>query len=682
MSRKLSILLAACAVSMASTSQLVLAETPLIPRDVLFGNPEKVQLRISPDGKYLSYLAPVDGVLNVFVAPSDDISKARPVTSDTKRGIQMHAWTYSPGVLVYTQDQDGNENDQVYAVDVTSDETRNLVNNPAVKAQLSGTSPEFPDEILIGFNDRAPQFHDLYRVNLKTGERKLVMKNPGMIEGGFVAGFLSDDHFNVRLAFTMHMDASAQMYKPDAEGKWEKLGAPIAGEDSLTTGPAGFDKSGDILYMIDSRNRDTAGLFAINLKDNTTSLIAENARADVGGIVADPIHYKIQAVSFEYQREEYQVIDPAIKADFEILSRLGDGEFQVTSRTLDDQKWTVALIDDDGPVKYYLYDRILKKPQFMFVNRTDLENQPLVPMHPVIIKSRDGLDLVSYLTLPKEADPDGDGKADKTVPLVLNVHGGPWARDSWGLNPEHQWLANRGYAVLSVNYRGSTGFGKNFLNKANREWAGKMHDDLLDSVQWAIDHGVTTKDKVAIYGGSYGGYATLVGLTFTPDTFACGVDIVGPSSLITLLENAPPYWQPFMPSMIQRVGDPNTQEGKSFLDSRSPITRVDAITKPLLIGQGANDPRVTQDQADMIVKKMNEKDIPVTYVLYPDEGHGFARPENSLSFYAVAEAFLAKHLGGRFEPVGNDFKGSSITVPTDTADLPGLSEALKTVKPE
>ncbi|HQY88577.1 MAG TPA: S9 family peptidase, partial [Tepidisphaeraceae bacterium] len=674
---------AASAVSIASLSQLARAETPLIPRDVLFGNPEKVQLRISPDGKFLSYIAPVDGVLNVFVAPADDISKAKPVTTDTKRGIHMHAWTYSSGILVFTQDQDGDENNQVFAVNVSSGETKNLVNNPAVQAQLSGTSPEFPDEILIGFNDEKPQFHDLYRVNLKTGERQLVMKNPGMIDGGFVGGFLPDDHFKVRLALTFRMDASAQMYKPGAnDGQWEKLGEPIAGEDSLSTAPAGFDKSGDVLYMIDSRNRDTAGLFAVNLKDNTTSLIAENAKADVGGIVEDPVNHKIQAVNFEYDREEYQIIDPSIQGDFDYLATLGDGEFQVTSRTLDDKKWTVALIDDNGPVKYFLYDRAAKNAQFMFVNRTDLNDQPLVAMNPVIIKSRDGLDLVSYLTLPKEADPDGDGKANKAVPLVLNVHGGPWARDSWGFNPEHQWLANRGYAVLSVNYRGSTGFGKNFLNKANKEWAGKMHDDLLDSIQWAVDHGVTTKDKVAIYGGSYGGYATLVGLTFTPDVFACGVDIVGPSSLVTLMQNAPPYWQSFMPSLKQRVGDHETPEGKSFLDSRSPLTHVDAITKPLLIGQGANDPRVTQDQADMIVNKMNEKKIPVTYVLFPDEGHGFARPENSLSFYAVAEAFLSKHLGGRFEPVGDDFKGSSIQVPTDTADLPGLADALETVKPE
>jgi dipeptidyl aminopeptidase/acylaminoacyl peptidase len=353
-----------------------------------------------------------------------------------------------------------------------------------------------------------------------------------------------------------------------------------------------------------------------------------------------------------------------------------DGELIVTSRTLDDKQWTVAFMLDDGPVKYYRYDRENQKANFLFNNRDDLEGYPLVEMHAPIIEARDGKKLVSYLTLPPGSDPDGDGKPDKPVPMVLNVHGGPWARDTWGFDAEHQWLANRGYAVLSVNYRGSTGFGKSFVNAANAEWAGKMHDDLIDAVKWAVDQGIAEKDKVAIMGGSYGGYATLVGMTFTPDVFACGVDIVGPSSLVTLLQHIPPYWATFMPVMKIRVGDVDTEEGRQKLLERSPLRLVEKISKPLLIGQGANDPRVTQLEADQIVEAMQKKHIPVTYVLYPDEGHGFALEQNRMSFNAVAEAFLAKNLGGRFEPVGDDFEGSSIHIPTGADQVPGVADAL------
>jgi dipeptidyl aminopeptidase/acylaminoacyl peptidase len=298
-------------------------------------------------------------------------------------------------------------------------------------------------------------------------------------------------------------------------------------------------------------------------------------------------------------------------------------------------------------------------------------------MHPVVITARDGLKLVCYLSLPPNTDADGDGKPSTPLPMVLDVHGGPWARESWGFSGETQWLCNRGYAVLSVNFRGSTGFGKEFVNAGNKEWAGKMHEDLLDAVDWAVAGGVAQKDKVAISGGSYGGYATLVGVTFTPDVFACGIDVVGPSNILTLLATIPPYWASGIQMFKDRVGDFTTEEGKKFLTERSPLTHVAKIKKPLLIGQGANDPRVKQSEADQIVKAMQEKKIPVTYVLYPDEGHGFARPQNRLSFNAVTEAFLAQYLGGRYQPIGKDFEGSTITVPEGAAGVPGLAEALK-----
>jgi dipeptidyl aminopeptidase/acylaminoacyl peptidase len=300
-------------------------------------------------------------------------------------------------------------------------------------------------------------------------------------------------------------------------------------------------------------------------------------------------------------------------------------------------------------------------------------------MRPLEIHTRDGLTLVAYLTLPQSAGADDGGaghRPAKPLPMVLDVHGGPWARDSYGFNAEHQWLANRGYAVLSVNYRGSTGFGKSFINAGDHQWAGNMHNDLLDAVDWAVQEKIAIADKVAIYGGSYGGYAALVGLTFTPDRFACGVDIVGPSSLATLIGSIPPYWKAFLEDMTRRIGDPRTEDGRKLLEARSPLTFVDRIARPLLIAQGANDPRVKRAESDQIVAAMKKKQLPVTYVLYPDEGHGFARPQNRLAFYAIAEGFLSKYAGGRFEPIGNDFDGSSLSVVEGATVVPGLPEAL------
>ena len=660
-------------------------EVPLIPRDVLFGNPQRAQARLSPDGKWLSFLAPVDGVMNVWVGPADDFNKAVAVTDDTVRGIRSHGWAYNSQFIVYTQDKAGDENWHVYATDVETRETKDLTPIAGVNARLSGASERFPDDILVGLNDREPRLHDIWQVNLLTGERTLVQENPG------VAGFVTDDDYQVRLAVNFTPSAGQVWLAPKGEAgdkgyqDWEPM-EEFTAEDATTSGPAGYDKTGRVMYFEDSRGRDTAGLFSRNLDTGEQQLVAEDARADVGGILSHPTEKTIQAVSFTYSRREWKILDEAIRADVEFLSQygeeqLGGAEFQVTSRTLDDTKWTVAYILDNGPIKFYRYQRddrdgVQRDLQYLFSSRDDLDEYPLVKMHTPVIKSRDGLNLVSYLSLPPESDADGDGVPDKPVPLVLDVHGGPWARDGWGYNPYHQWLANRGYAVLNVNFRGSTGFGKAFLNAGNGEWAGKMHDDLLDAVDWAVEQGIAQRDKVCIMGGSYGGYATLVGMTYTPTVFACGVDIVGPSSLVTLLQNIPPYWAPMMPMMTLRVGDVSTKEGREGLLAKSPLTFVDKIERPLLIGQGANDPRVTQLEADQIVRAMQEKGIPVTYALYPDEGHGFARPENRTSFNAVTEAFLAQHLGGRYEAIGDDFQGSSLHVPAGADGVPGLDDAL------
>ncbi len=346
------------------------------------------------------------------------------------------------------------------------------------------------------------------------------------------------------------------------------------------------------------------------------------------------------------------------------------------SQTRSNRIWLVGNDPITSPGRVMVYDRDAKSVKELYVSRPALAGAPLPVVCPVEIKSRDGLTLVSYLTLPVGSDADGDCRPDKPLPMVLNVHGGPWGRDTYGFDPQSTWFANRGYASLQVNFRGSTGFGKDFVNKADKEWGRKMHDDLIDGVDWAIKNGIAQRDKIAIYGGSYGGYAVLWGATNTPDRFACSVAIVAPSNLNTLLASIPPYWESLKEQMFRRVGDPRTDEGKALLKERSPLTYVQKIAKPLLIGQGANDPRVKVAEADQIVTAMQAKKIPVTYVLYPDEGNGFARPANRTSFYAVSEGFLSQCLGGRFEAVGNDFKGSSIQVPTGADIVPGLNEAL------
>ena len=648
-----------------------IAGTELIARDALFGNPERANVQISPDGKYLSWVAAVDGVLNVWVAPADNPSQARAVTQDKARGIRSYFWSYQPDTLLYLRDSGGDEDFHLYAVDLKTGQAKDLTPFPKTTAQVAGVSPKHPGTILVGMNDRDAQWHDIYKVDLASGDRTLLEKNDAQI-----AGYIADADYTLKYAQRSRPDGGADVLRRGANGAWEKFD-DIPFEDVLTTSPGGLTLDGKTLYFTDSRGRNTAALFAIDVASGKRSLVLEDARADVGGTLADPATGKVQAVSVDYLRDEWKVVDPAIRADLEKLEAIGPGDVSVNTRTLDDKTWIVAYSAAEAPLVYYRYDRGTGTLTKLFSARPKLEGKPLVPQWPVEIASRDNKTLVSYLTLPRSADANNDGKADAPVPLVLLVHGGPWARDSYGYGGYNQWLANRGYAVLSVNFRGSTGFGKDFTNAGNGEWAGKMHDDLIDAVQWAVKQGVTTQDQVAIMGGSYGGYATLAGLTFTPDAFACGVDIVGPSNLNTLLSTVPPYWASFFEQLAKRMGDPRTDAGKKWLTERSPLTRADQIKKPLLIGQGANDPRVKQAESDQIVKAMQAKNIPVTYVLFPDEGHGFARPENNKAFNAVTEGFLAQCLGGRAEPIGKDFTGSSISVPVGADGVPGLAEALK-----
>jgi dipeptidyl aminopeptidase/acylaminoacyl peptidase len=645
------------------------AGTPVIPRSALFGNPEKTQGRVSPDGRYISFIAPRDGVLNVWLAERGKLDDAKPITNDQKRGIRQHFWAYDNKHVLFLQDEGGDENFHLYSVDVVSGAQKDLSPIKGVRAELFGLSWKKPGKVAVGMNDRAPEWHDVYEVDIATGTRTLVEKNTQEF-----GGYDFDLDLKPRLATKQGADGNEVFRKVGA--KWVSL-FKYGQEDSLTTGTLGIEAAGTTALLQSSVGRDKAALVRVELASGKQTVLGSDEQADVETVWLNPRTSAPQAYTVNYLKPEIKVLDKSVQKDVATLEKaLGDG-YSVTNRTLDDSLWTVVTDDAQAPAIAYLYDRKAGTVTKLFEQRPALAGAGLVPMQSLEIKARDGLTLVSYLSLPPGSDQNGDGRPDSPVPMVLNVHGGPWGRDTYGFNNAHQWLANRGYAVLSVNFRSSTGFGKSFVNAGDKEWAAKMHDDLLDSVKWAIDEKITTADKVAIYGGSYGGYATLVGLTFTPDTFACGVDIVGPSNLNTLLASIPAYWKSFFEDLARRVGDPRTEDGKKLLAERSPLTHAGDIKKPLLIGQGANDPRVKQAESDQIVNAMKSKNIPVTYVLFPDEGHGFARPNNRTAFYAVAEGFLSQCLGGRYEPIGNDFKGSSIQVLEGAQNVPGLADSLK-----
>ncbi|MHC4081718.1 MAG: S9 family peptidase, partial [Planctomycetota bacterium] len=515
-------------------------DTPLIPREILFGNPSKASPRLSPDGSKLSFLAPVNGVLNVWVGPVNDPDIAQPVTHDTGRGIRSYLWAYTGRHVLYLQDVGGDENWRLFCVDIDSGRETPLTPETAtapgadkpheVSARIQRVSYKYPRDVVIGLNDRDPRYHDLYVCNIDTGELVQLMENEGFL------GFHTDDDFNVRFAMRLTPDGGNEILRSTEDGEWEPF-TKFAMEDLFTTGIIDFDKTGESVYMVDSRGRDTAALTSVNIETGATKTLAKDRDADIsGGVLMHPTEKTVHAVSSTYKRKDWQEVDKSVKGDFKYLRRLVDGELSILSQTLDDTQWIVAYEVDDGPVQYYRYDRSGQSAHFLFTDRPELHGLPLAKMHTEVIKSRDRQNLISYYTLPVSCDPRGKGKPNKPQPLVVWVHGGPWWRDFWGFDPVHQWLANRGYAVLSVNFRGSTGFGKKFINASNKEWGGKMQEDLLDAVAWAVKKRIADPERVAIMGGSYGGYATLVGLTFTPDTFACGVDIVGPSNLVTFLQ--------------------------------------------------------------------------------------------------------------------------------------------------
>jgi dipeptidyl aminopeptidase/acylaminoacyl peptidase len=642
----------------------------LIPRAALFGNPTRAAGQISPDGQWLSWLAPKDGVLNIWLAPASDPQAARAVTQAVERPIRQYFWSPDASAVMYIQDKGGDENYLLYRVDVTTGAETTLTPFENTRVQLVGASTTRKDKLLLGLNNRDPQWHDIHLLDLTTGELKLVLENNAY------AGFEADDTLTLRMAMQQNEAGGTDYFRVVDNVVEPDPFETSAMEDALTTSPAGYTSDGATLYWIDSRGRNTAALFAQDTAMGERRLIAEDGRADIVSTLRHPVTGVVEAYAVNYLTRSWIAIDPAIADALAWLSERLEGEFSVQSRTDDDSVWIIANDPLTKPVRTFIFDRVTQTLIPFYVSRPELEGAPLQPMHPLEIASRDGLTLPCYLTLPPGSDPNGDGKPAAPVPMVLLVHGGPWARDTYGFNGVHQLLANRGYGVLSVNFRGSTGFGKAFLNAANKQWGLTMHDDLIDAVDWAVANGIAAREKVAIMGGSYGGYATLAGLTFTPDVFACGVDIVGPSNLETLLETIPPYWAPLVKTFHERMGDPRTEEGRALLRAASPLYKADKIIKPLLIAQGANDPRVKQSESDQIVGAMKAAGIPVTYVLYPDEGHGFARPENNIAFYAIAENFLAECMGGRAEPLGDALAPASAQIVDGAEHVKGLEAAL------
>ena len=643
---------------------------PLIERSRLFGNPSKVGGRISPDGQWLSWIAPRDGVLNVWVAPVADPAQGKPLTAEKQRPIRATFWSPDSKTVLYINDKGGDENFLLYGVEVASGTLKNYTPFEKTRVQIVAISTKVKDRILVGLNNRDARWHDVHSLDLASGKLSLVLKNDSY------GGFEADDTLTLRVAQKSRADGGSDYFRLKAGVAEATPFVAVGLEDSQTTQPQQIAADGQTMYWTDSRGRDKAALVALNLATGATTVVAQDARADIGSALYDPQTGVAQAYAVDYLKSEYVGLDAAMQTDLKRLQAATPGQFSITSRSEDNNRWIVAMDPVTAPSSTWLYDRRAQRLSKLYVSRPEMEGAPLVPMQPLEIKSRDGLTLVSYLTLPQAADPTGSGKATQPVPMVLFVHGGPWARDGYGGNTYHQWLANRGYAVLSVNFRGSTGFGKAFTSAGDGQWGRKMQDDLLDAVDWAVKAGVTQREQVAIMGGSYGGYATLAGLAFTPQAFACGVDIVGPSNLTTLLGTIPPYWESFKAQMYRRMGDPGTAAGKAWLTERSPLNAANKIVKPLLIGQGANDPRVNVAESDQIVNAMKAKNIPVTYVLFPDEGHGFARPVNNIAFNAVTENFLAQCLGGRAEAIGNTLKGSTAQVRHGAEYARGLAEAL------
>lgn len=641
-------------VSLYGSAMDTCEDVELIPREIFFVQGATKSVKISPDGKRISFLKPYEGISNIWIQNSNDQEEAIVVTK-SPYPIRRYYWAQNNEQILFLRDFGGDENYHLYSLDLKNLKTIDLTPYDKVQARLMQKSEEYPDEIVVAINNRDPAYHDLWIVNTRTGERRLIFENKEEFGELFV-----DNHYQLRLGKKSDTQGGFNVFIRDAN-VWKPF-LHFSSEDSISSRILGFSADNTTLYYLDSTGSDTSAFYSFNMEDKNVQKIASEKNSNISDVFFDSRTKKPLIALSEYLRMQYTILDKSIEKDFEYLKQLSDGDLNFLGSSLDSSKWIVEYIYDNKPAHFYLYDRPKKSARFLFSANPEIEKFALSTKEPVLITSRDGLPLVSYLSLPRQGP-------RKNIPLVLWVHGGPWARDDWGYEVVHQWLNNRDYAVLSVNFRGSEGLGKKFMNAGNLQWSKKMHDDLIDAVNWSIEKGIANPKKICIGGGSYGGYATLVGLTSTPDVFACGVDIVGPSNIETLLANSSPYEKDAFALLEDRVG---RLDDKEFLRSISPLYQADKISKPLLIAQGKNDVRVKENESTQIVEAMKLHQKPVLYVLFPDEGHGFAKVANYLAFYAIMEAFLAKELGGRFQAIGDEVKNSSALILEGAEILEGL----------
>jgi dipeptidyl aminopeptidase/acylaminoacyl peptidase len=633
----------------------------LVPRETFFGDPDVGWAQLSFDGARVAYIAPVDGVRNLWVAPIDDLRAARPVTRVIERPIGFFfQWAYTNRHVVFFEERDGDENWRASSVDIHDGTIVPLTPPRGVRAWVQEVSQRFPREMLFMHNEREKQFLDLFQIDVVTGKSTLLYENHRF------AWLVTDSSFQLRLGIRFLKDGSVEVLERRPSGSWMPF-MSIARSEVDTTRLLDFSADGKTLYLFDARDRDKAALMTIDMGTRRARVIAEDPAADVTKVLLHRISRAPLAGAAMVDRRRWYAVDPSFAADLKAIQSSTSGDIDLVGLSADASRVMVLVQHDAASPEWTIYDRATRRVRPLFKARRSLDGVPLRPLEPVTFPARDGLKLQGYLTRPA---PDA-----RNVPMVLVIHGGPYARDEWGFNPTHQWLANRGYAVLSINYRGSTGFGKAFVTAADREWGGKMHDDLIAGVDWAVARGIADPKRVGFYGGSYGGYAALTAATKTPDVFACIVDIYGIANLITFMAAIPPYWSPMFSVWKNRLGDPDTEEGRAFLRERSPLTHIDRAFRPILIVQGLEDVRVTRAESEQMVAVLQRRNVPVTYVVFPDEGHGFSKPKNQIAFRAVTEAFLAKHLGGTAQPIDRtkDFAGSSLTVEVGADLIPGLS---------
>ena len=629
---------------------------PLIPREVLFGNPEISGVNLSPDGKRLVYLAPYQGVLNLWVRDLEGGAPPRLLTRQKKRPQRPASWTYDSRYLISSRDSEGDENTILVKIDPESGKQWDLTPPKGVKAKVVGSDRDVPNELVVGLNDRDPRFHDLYVLKIDSGERELLYRSTD--DGRLVASVerINGTWQPVMRAQVLPNGGSAYELRLPGDSEWRPF-LRFGFEDTISgSGPAGFTRDGRWLYGQLSTGEDLPRLVRWSREQlrtcgtDCTPEVVYRATSGALGTALSDIETGVPTLLQEVDlRSRKVVLDPALKPDLAALKRLaGRNDFGVVDRDLSDRIWLVMIGSDQQGPQYWLWDRDQQQHRKLFSIQPKLDAYTLAPMEALSLKARDGRRLPVYLTRTPLAK-------QGPQPLVLQVHGGPQARDFWGLNPTHQLLANRGYHVMSVNYRGSTGFGKDHLLAGEGEWYGRMQDDLVDAVRWAVDEGIADPERLVIKGASYGGYAALAGLTRDPTLFAAAVAEVGPSNLRTLLASFPPYWESARKLTERMIG-----VGRVDLDAISPINHVDQIQRPLLLGHGANDPRVNLKESETIAAAMKERGLPVDFVVFPDEGHGLANPRNALAMAALTEAFLKRHIGGRAEPFGDALEQSSM----------------------